>query len=329
MVDLIQIDGDREDIFNCIDFYENLVVVGSKTVDELRKECIDGYLNDYKNSLLKSKNIEYMSHGVYLDKERDSEISKDTYDLGNSNDKVPFGDNKSYFIEDVTNEDVVYVKNGIYLEDYESQSINDYINDTVKGNAEDDIDFIAHGVFLEEMGISENKEDSSEKGYSIIKDNINDLDSSIDYALQSGTLFSDDYDEPLERVDFNKDYSEEDFMKERGIEVNDEDYEEFELVENKGIRIDIDEDSDTSDIEEDYIEDVGVSVKGNNSDTGVLREEGESHSIVNIYKDVRDFVKKNSGCSISEVKEYFSQKDIQKALMSVKIVEKKNRLYVV
>ena len=47
------------------------------------------------------------------------------------------------------------------------------------------------------------------------------------------------------------------------------------------------------------------------------------------YKNVREYVKCNPGCSISDVKQYFSIKDIQKALMGAKIVEKKNKLYVI
>ena len=47
------------------------------------------------------------------------------------------------------------------------------------------------------------------------------------------------------------------------------------------------------------------------------------------YANVRDFVKKNKGCTVEEAKEYFSAKDIKKALMNSKIVEKKGKLYVV
>ena len=47
------------------------------------------------------------------------------------------------------------------------------------------------------------------------------------------------------------------------------------------------------------------------------------------YKNVREYVKYNPGCTVSEVKEYFSIKEIKKALIGSKIVEKKNKLYVV
>ena len=47
------------------------------------------------------------------------------------------------------------------------------------------------------------------------------------------------------------------------------------------------------------------------------------------YMSVRDFVKKNRGCTVDDAKKYFSSKDIKKALMSSKIVEKKGKLYVV
>lgn len=47
------------------------------------------------------------------------------------------------------------------------------------------------------------------------------------------------------------------------------------------------------------------------------------------YKSVRDYVKQNSGCERSDILKYFSKKDIEKALMSAKIVQKKKKYYAV
>lgn len=47
------------------------------------------------------------------------------------------------------------------------------------------------------------------------------------------------------------------------------------------------------------------------------------------YKSVRDYVKQNSGCERSDILKYFSKRDIEKALMSAKIVQKKKKYYAV
>ena len=47
------------------------------------------------------------------------------------------------------------------------------------------------------------------------------------------------------------------------------------------------------------------------------------------YKCVRDYVKQNSGCERSDILKYFSKRDIEKALMSAKIVQKKKKYYAV
>ena len=47
------------------------------------------------------------------------------------------------------------------------------------------------------------------------------------------------------------------------------------------------------------------------------------------YKNVRDFVKQNPGCTMNEIKEYFSVKEVQKALMGSKIAKKKNKFYII
>lgn len=47
------------------------------------------------------------------------------------------------------------------------------------------------------------------------------------------------------------------------------------------------------------------------------------------YKSVRDYVKQNSGCERSDILKYFSNRDIEKALMSAKIVQKKKKYYAV
>lgn len=47
------------------------------------------------------------------------------------------------------------------------------------------------------------------------------------------------------------------------------------------------------------------------------------------YKSVRDYVKQNSGCERSDILKYFSKRDIEKALMSAKIVQKNKKYYAV
>ena len=55
---------------------------------------------------------------------------------------------------------------------------------------------------------------------------------------------------------------------------------------------------------------------------------GDSQQNVS-YRSVRDFVKQNKGCSLSDIQKYFSVKEIKKALLSAKIVERKGKYYTV
>lgn len=352
MCELIGIQGTLDSVFNCIDFYQNLSVVGNVSISDLRKSYIDMYFADYKDRVDRKKkstyfknkdNAEYVTHGIMLDDvglksedETKNVVSENSYrDVEYQSHGV--------FLDDVEtpkhlDEDVVYVQNGIFLDDNESQSI--------------DVSYVEHGIILEEPdkvisydsadiddGETEDYDYNEESGYSDEEDSEYSNEEDFEYE-------ESDYEEnDTEESDY-EDFVFEDYNNEGS--VSNSSAELSNIASDEGCTEDLDDslfsdDLFPDDTEEELfssaepleeIEDIQKPI----IKSKVVEDKGDTQKPVTQpkvvedkkdYKNVREFVKYNPGCTVADAKGYFSAKDIQKALLSAKIVEKKNKLYVV
>jgi hypothetical protein len=339
MAEYIKVQGVKDNICNCIDFYQGLTKVGLVGVKELRKSYLDMYLADYiqrcdetlkkrtkkkeekkvadapavntsikntfgeeesgidlfRNMLSTSEEVTYENHGVFIDENTVSE----------KEESIP------------VKSEVEYSNHGVFLEEV------DVPTETVEAPTDEvtDIEYEDHGIYVEDIVMnnleSEDEYEEDEDDYS--EDDFEDEEDEDGYEYE-------DYDETDDSADYaeEEDNTEEDddkYVSSKSLREKKviDDFDDFEFLDYK-------EDTSTKDEESmsvSPIEKVKPEVI-----KPEIRETVEKSKFQD-YKNVRDFVKKNPGCSYSDVKEFFSMKEIQKALLNTKIVEKKNKLYVV
>lgn len=356
MCELIGIQGTLDSVFNCIDFYQNLSVVGNVSIDDLRKSYIDMYFADYKDRVDRKKkstyfknkdNVEYVTHGIMLDDvglKSEDEIKNVVSD--NSYRDVEY-QTHGVFLDDVEtpkhlDEDIVYVQNGIFLDDNESQSI--------------DVSYVEHGIILEEPDKvisydSANVDDGETEDSDYYEESEYSDEEDFEYSDEEDSEYSNEEDFEYEENDTEEsDYEDfvfEDYNSEEGSVSNSSD-ELSNTASDEGYTEDLDDSlfsddlfpddteeelfssaehlEDIEDIQKPIIKSKVVEDKGNTQKPVIQPKVVENKKD---YKNVREFVKYNPGCTVADAKGYFSAKDIQKALLSAKIVEKKNKLYVV
>lgn len=359
MAEYIRVQGVKENICNCIDFYQGLTKVGLVGVKELRKSYLDMYLADYIqrcNETLE-KRTERKEEKKVSDTPEVSTPIKNTFEEKESGIDL-FRNMLS------TPEEVVYVNHGVFIDE------NTVVEKEESTPVRDETEYTNHGVFLEEVAVpTENKEvsvneipnmeyvdhgiyvedivtdnsepeDKYEEDYS--EDDNEDEDSYEDEEDEDGYEY-EDYDE----TDDSTDYIEEE-KGEDDTEEDDEEYVSSKSLRNKRVVDDYGDFEfldykDTTFTKDEVVEESKeVTPEERVKPEVISPEERVKPEVVKPeikeiiekpkfqdYKNVRDFVKKNPGCSYSDVKEFFSMKEIQKALLNTKIVEKKNKLYVV
>lgn len=345
MAEYIKVQGVKDNICNCIDFYQGLTKVGIVGVKELRKSYLDMYLADYiqrcdetlkkrtkkkeekkvadapavntsvkntfgeeesgidlfRNMLSTPEEVTYENHGVFIDENTVSE----------KEESIP------------VKSEVGYSNHGVFLEEV------DVPTKTVEAPTDEvtDIEYEDHGIYVEDIVMnnleSEDEYEEDEDDYS--EDDFEDEEDEDGYEYE-------DYDETDNSADYVEEEKEEDVT-----EKDDEEYVSSKSLREKKVIDDFDDfefldyKDDTSTKDEVVEESKAVSSIERVKPEAVkpeIREIVEKPKFQD-YKNVRDFVKKNPGCSYSDVKEFFSMKEIQKALLNTKIVEKKNKLYVV
>lgn len=247
----------------------------------------------------------YVPHGVFLeDISSLMDIQKEREEVDSMG--AVTNENISYVQHGVFLEDIVaggvgmtqvsqskeYVSNGVFLED-----IGDVVStvtvtyDTTIQNGKD---YVSHGVYLEDINTEEYEE--VEEDY---------VDGSSDWGEDVGG--TDEEGEP--------DWSQE------------EQYEEYEEYEEQIIRQPEEQEQiiETPPKEElswDSSSSGGVQIE----DLPKSDNRNISEPVVEHYTDVRDFVKKHRNCSFSDVYQYFSKKEVQRALDLGKIHKEKGRL---
>lgn len=341
MAEYIKVQGVKDNICNCIDFYQGLTKVGLVGVKELRKSYLDMYLADYIqrcDETLKKRT-----------KKKEEKKVADTPAI-NTSIKNSFGEEESGIdlFRDMlsTPEEVTYENHGVFIDEntvtgkeestpvkseveYSSHGVFleevDVPTETVEAPTDEvtDIEYEDHGIYVEDIvtNISESEDEYEEDEEDYSEDDFEDEDEDedgYDYEDYDETDVSDDYvEEEKEEDDTEED--DEEYVSSKSLRENKviDDFDDFEFLDYK-------EDTSTKD---EVAEEFKV-VPSVEKVKPVIRETVEKPKFQD-YKNVRDFVKKNPGCSYSDVKEFFSMKEIQKALLNTKIVEKKNKLYVV
>ena len=361
MAEYIRVQGVKENICNCIDFYQGLTKVGLVGVKELRKSYLDMYLADYiqrcnetlekrterkeekkisntpvvstptkntfeeeesgidlfRNMLSTPEEVEYLLHGVFID--GNTVIEKE--------ESTPVKD------------EVEYTNHGVFLEEVAVSTENT----EVPVDEVTDTEYVDHGIYIEDI-VTDNSEPEDEYEENYSEDDNEDEEDEDGYEYE-------DYDETDDSTDYIEEKDEDD------TEEDDEEYVSSKSLRNKRVVNDYDDFEfldykDTTSAEEKVVEE-SKTVSTEEKVKPEIREVVEKPKTVSAeervkpeavkseigeiiekpkfqdYKNVRDFVKKNPGCSYSDVKEFFSMKEIQKALLNTKIVEKKNKLYVV
>lgn len=340
MAEYIKVQGVKDNICNCIDFYQGLTKVGLVGVKELRKSYLDMYLADYiqrcdetlkkrtkkkeekkvadtpaintsiknsfgeeesgidlfRNMLSTSDEVTYESHGVFIDENTVSE----------KEESIP------------VKSEVEYPNHGVFLEEVVVPT------ETVEAPTDEvtDIEYEDHGIYVEDIVMNnlESEDDYEEDDEDYSEDDSEDEEDDYDYEDYDETDDSDDYVEE-EKEEDDKEEDDEEYVSSKSLREK-KVIDDFEFLDYK---------EDTSTKDEVVKESMSVSPIERVKPEVVkpeIRETVEKPKFQD-YKNVRDFVKKNPGCSYSDVKEFFSMKEIQKALLNTKIVEKKNKLYVV
>lgn len=344
MAEYIKVQGVKDNICNCIDFYQGLTKVGLVGVKELRKSYLDMYLADYIqrcDETLKKRT-----------KKKEEKKVADTSAV-NTSIKNSFGEEESgidLFRNMLsTSEEVSYENHGVFIDENTVSEKEESI--PVKS----EVEYSSHGVFLEEVDVpTETVEaptvevtDIEYKDHGIYVEDIvtDNLESEDEYEEDEEDYSEDDFEdedeededgydyEDYDETDVSDDYVEEE-KEEDDTEEDDEEYVSSKSLREKKVIddfefLDYKEDTSTKDeVAEEFKVVPSVERVKPEAVKPEIRETVEKSKFQD-YKNVRDFVKKNPGCSYSDVKEFFSMKEIQKALLNTKIVEKKNKLYVV
>lgn len=345
MAEYIKVQGVKDNICNCIDFYQGLTKVGLVGVKELRKSYLDMYLADYIqrcDETLKKRT-----------KKKEEKKVADTPAV-NTSIKNTFGEEESgidLFRNMLsTPEEVTYGSHGVFIDENTVSEKEESI--PVKS----EVEYSSHGVFLEEVDVptktveapTDEVTDIEYEDHGIYVEDIvmNNLESEDEYEEDEDDYSEDDFKdeededgyeyEDYDETDNSADYVEEE-KEEDDTEEDDEEYVSSKSLREKKVIDDFDDfefldyKEDTSTKDEVVKESKAVSPIERVKPEAVkpeIRETVEKPKFQD-YKNVRDFVKKNPGCSYSDVKEFFSMKEVQKALLNTKIVEKKNKLYVV
>lgn len=344
MAEYIKVQGVKDNICNCIDFYQGLTKVGLVGVKELRKSYLDMYLADY---------IQRCDETLKKRTKKKEEKKVADAPAVNTSVKNTFGEEESgidLFRNMLsTPEEVTYENHGVFIDENTVSEKEESI--PVKS----EVEYSNHGVFLEEVDVptkiveapTDEVTDIEYEDHGIYVEDIvmNNLESEDEYEEDEDDYLEDDFEdeededgyeyEDYDETDDSTDYIEE--KEEDDIEEDDEEYVSSKSLRNKKVVNDYDDFEfldykDTTSAKGEVVEESkAVSPIERVKPEAVkpeIREIVEKPKFQD-YKNVRDFVKKNPGCSYSDVKEFFSMKEIQKALLNTKIVEKKNKLYVV
>ena len=304
MVQTVKISGNTEDIFSCIDFYQNISVVGLQSIDDLRKVYIKMYLDDYKHRYA------YRQRKKKAVSEEKAKVEK-TVLLGKDTNSVEKVEGVVQPVEEVNNAPEESVNSNTYeREAYiarlwkEKYPIAEYVN---------------RGTYIEDIVVKKQSVPAEVKDVEYVKNGVILEDfvvpSKVDVATVVKSVEAEPTKEPIVYV-------------QRGVILEDvvakvsTDSVSFASEEDV-VKPKIKEKSEGK-VEERYTE-APREHKPKRKKVATKKEPEKTE----VYKSVRDYVKRNPGCVLNDLLGYFSQKEVQRALMAAKVVQRKKKFYVV
>jgi len=246
------------------------------------------------------KDICYVKHGVVLEDFSDSDEAEES-NYSDSDDT----EESNYFDSDDTEEsdysDSDEAEESNYSDSDEAEESNYSDDQTFDFDKPlfppEEKEYVPHGVILEDY-----KEDVSLGGGYSEEDEVDS--GSNDDSDESG------YSEDEVGSDSNDDSDESDYSEEDDSSSEDDDSKGNEDFKNKSNSNKIPNHSYTKYVRREQYKGSSEKPVVSESEAKVITKSEDSDVPV-FYKSVRDFVKKNSGCSVADIKKYFSVKEIK------------------
>lgn len=239
-----------------------------------------------------NEECEYVKNGSFLEdmilEESDEDINEDEPDA-----------DESEGIEDLEEDE----SNEVDTEDTQDQEV-EVINENVSETVPEEVEYVEHGNFLEDLVQDELEEDFSDnEEYDEDSDDSEDTDEYDSYS-------EDNYDEGLPSIN-----------EEESYEIADDMSEESEDVEPEGLFED--EESETADIVEKKVDSKIIPMikkEVSMEDDGMYAQ--------NLPRDVRDFLKLHPNSDMSYVLKFYPKKEIDKQIRLGKIFTRKGKLMI-
>ena len=217
MAEYIRVQGDKENICNCIDFYQGLTKVGLVGVKELRKSYLDMYLDDYiqrcKETLKKRTEKKVVDTSVV-------NIPVESTPVENTPVKEESGINLFRNILN-TPEEIIYLEHGVFIDENTVTEKEESTPVPVK----EEVEYINHGVFLDEVDVPvENIE--------ILTNEVSDTEY-VDHGIYVEDIVTDisESEDEYEEDDYDdEEYDETDYVEEEKEEGDTEDDEEMTIL---------------------------------------------------------------------------------------------------
>ena len=354
----MRVKGRKELLQSSIDLYLKIVSTnGIKTVEGLRKYYYDKFLQDARNGMVSVVEgsfagctfVEGGEIAEGLAEESTEESVKESVDFERGMDSCVDGD--TVVSEEV--EDISESSNDAGSVSYSADDFLKMVKSASDGNSMPGIEYASHGVFLDnilpedvEGYIEDTPEDITEyASHGTYLDDIEVLgadeippENTVEYAshgvylddieLDLGGVFSvDEENIVVEGSDFIEGFDVEPVEDDSGTGF----ISELECVETDG-------DEFVTDISKEALDDGWLGEPNNGSviefprgsrvlDNSAVVAKGAQVS-ASVPPTVRQFIKENPGCTVSEASKYYSNKVIQAELSKGKIYKKGGKLFI-
>lgn len=301
-----------------------------------------------------TKSVMAVGNSSSVDEVNTKDVTADTYV-----ESGVFLDDTSNIFSEVKNEEV---PNGVFLDDYMDSSTCVRSSSSSKSQV-DDLEYVDKGVVLEDIDVltssTEEEINWGEEEQDFDEENDfkeeSDFDEESDWADEDSEesdwaneddidwLSSEDSTSNEDSDNMSGQYA--DSNPSKGIEgIHSVNISIGEIAQEKKSSkfepVDLSDDFDIDDKISTLLDEGSDKKKDDTSSKVVAKAErvdsrrnrnttSNAADKKEYYPNVRDFVKKHPGCSSADIKKFFSSRDIQRALMSSKIVEKRGKYYIV
>lgn len=276
------------------------------SIDEVYYEGEDSIQSDSDDT------EEYESHGVYIEEfEGYSDEASDNAEAVGEYADVYEDTSMSESADTLGNEESEYSEHGVFLEDIDSvDSGTDKVSDVEDGSYSDEI------VEYTEDEVSTSNEEYYDEG---VSDGLDTNDLFEDYHDSSGD--EDVLDEEIDSTDYIS--SREDDIDWLDEEAEDFDDKEPDLYDEDNIDW---LDEGTSNTEE-VLEESQGTTEEDLFDNSFVESESQEEKI-EVPSDIRQFLRKHPMSTVDFVLQYYSKKDVDKALALGRIYKRKGKLMI-